>query len=62
MYSFVVRQLTVECLLGMDFLSCHRVLIDCCNSKLTLGEQSHMEVAKQTVPHGKAIENCDIEH
>ena len=40
------------------------MLIDCCNSKLTLrssGEQSRMEVPKQTVPHGKVIENCDIE-
>ena len=60
----VVRQLTVECLLGMDFLSCHRALIDCCNSKLMLrssGEQSHMEVSRQTVPCGKVTENSDIE-
>ena len=49
----------------MDFLSCHHVHIDFCNSKLMLwsssGEQSRMEVPKQTVPHGKVIENCDIE-
>ena len=32
-YVFVVdMQLTVECLLGMDFLSCHRALIDDCDS------------------------------
>ena len=32
----VARKLTVECLLGMDFLSRHGAVIDCSNCKLTL--------------------------
>ena len=36
-HDFVVaRKLTVECLLGMDFLSRHGAVIDCSNCKLTL--------------------------
>ena len=44
-YSFtVVRYLTVDCLLGADFLQDNGAVLDCRNSTLTLGKQKRHNI------------------
>ena len=40
----VVRNLTVECLLGADFLQAHGAVLDCCNHTLSIGTSSRSSI------------------
>ena len=40
----VVHNLTVDCLLGADFLQKHDTILDCCNNTLTVGKESKIKV------------------
>ena len=52
-HDFVVaRKLTVECLLGMDFLSRHGAVIDCSNCKLTLAVRDEGKARHEGREHG----------
>ena len=51
-HDFVVaRKLTVECLLGMDFLSQHGAVIDCSNCKLTLAVRDEAKTRHEGREH-----------
>ena len=40
----VVHNLTVDCLLGADFLQKHDGVLDCCNNMLTVGKEAKIKV------------------
>ena len=50
----VVNNLTVDCLLGADFLQMHGAVLDCCSNTLSVGQDFKvvipMNVTKQFSP------------
>ena len=56
----VARMLTVDCLLGIDFLSCHGAVLDCARNTLSFASKPSQESAGMVQPMHEGIFTVSI--